>query len=504
VRDIHERKLAESKILESESRYRALVDQSPLGILFVDGELNLISANDAYARQVGAPSLDALQGHNIMASPALNLEGIQAIAERVRAGETISTSVSYESLFGKHVDVRVHIAPIFGEDGEFSAAQLLFEDVSESRRLEDQLRQAQKMEAVGRLAGGIAHDFNNNLTVILGMAEMLAAGEHLDPADRETAQEIVRAAERSAALTRQLLTFSRNDRVALEPVDLGDVVSQLAPMLRRVLGEAIELSWSCASELKPIQADPLLLEQVVVNLAVNARDAMPDGGALRITVSATDENQVALEVKDDGVGMDEDTRTHSIEPFFTTKETGEGTGLGLSMVYGVVRQFQGTLDLESTVGAGSRIRMCFPAVEAEPQSAAPTLPYESRSYGERILVLEDQPQVRTFVARILQREGYEVLQAETGPDALALVRSADPPIELLVSDVRIPNMSGPETVSALRQEHPGLRVLYISGHNDLAQDADGLMADGFEVLAKPFSVETLRKSVRRTLDAPRA
>ncbi len=503
VRDIHRRKLLESSVRSSEQRYRALVEQSPFGILIIDHDLNLIAANQAYADQVGAPSLEALRGHNIMSSPAVDEEMVKSLGERVRSGEALSTSLSYVSLFGKQVDVHVNVAPAFDEDGAFVAAQIIFEDVSESRRLEEQLRQSQKMEAVGRLAGGVAHDFNNNLTVILGLAEQLAVAP-LGPEEREAVDEIILSAERSAALTNQLLAFSRRDEAELVGVDLNRVVERLEPMLRRVLGAKVELGVSFVREPVVIEADARLLEQVVVNLAVNARDAMPDGGKLKIRVSSDPGAGAQLDIEDDGEGMDAETRTRSIEPFFTTKKEGSGTGLGLYTVYGIVRQFDGSMQIESEPGCGTRISIRFPVftgmMPREGTAGAARTVTRDTACGELVLVLEDQPSVRKLLCRVLSRRGHTVISAKDGAEAIERARSSDRPIDLIVSDVRLPDTSGPETVAVLRAEHPDLQVLYVSGYNDLPRDAEGRLEDGFELLTKPFSADLLLTRVRSLLD----
>ncbi len=503
LRDIHHRRVLETSVRSSEERYRALVEQSPLGILVVDDELNLVAANQAYADQVGAPSLEALRGHNIMASPGVDEDAVKRIGDRIRNGETLSTSLSYESIFGKKVDVRVNVAPARNEAGEFVAAQMIFEDVSESRRLEEQLRQSQKMEAVGRLAGGVAHDFNNNLTIILGLAEQLA-GASVEPDEREAVNEIVRAAERSAALTNQLLAFSRRDQAELVGVDINRVVAQLEPMLRRVLGARVELSVSLTPDPVVIEADARLLEQVIVNLALNARDAMPNGGNLSVRVSEDSSVGVRLEIEDDGEGMDEETRVLSVEPFFTTKSGSGGTGLGLCTVYGIVCQFNGSMQLESELGRGTRVSIQFPILAGLPPKENTHRRDGARTREvvgcEVVLVLEDQPSVRKFLCKTLERQGYTVLSATDGAEAIDRARSATPPVDLIVSDVHLPDISGPETVATLRAEHPDLQVIYISGYTDLPRDADGRLEDGFELIAKPFSVDHLLSRVRSLMD----
>jgi len=509
--DIEERKQAELALRESEQRFRSLVDQSPFGVLIVDGQLNVVAANRAYAELVGAGSVETLGPHNLWKSPALAAVSTHELIERVASGERIVTEVSYTSLFGKQVDVRAHIAPLSDERGQVVGAQLLFEDVSASRALEDQLRQSQKMEAVGRLAGGIAHDFNNYLTVILGCGEAIREDSPPGSEIHEASDQIVEAAERSAALTRQLLAFSRRQVTRPEVVDLGDIVSRLEPILRRVLGDGIALRCEVRPGRPSIWADPSLLEQVLMNLTANARDAMAQGGCLEIVVSPAPSTEaeaggsrpaVMLEVRDEGVGMEPATRARIFEPFFTTKPESLGTGLGLSTVYGIVRQLGGSIEVESEPGRGSRFRISIPECDEERVLAARTgrIPQPDLGGNERILLVEDEATIRGLAADVLRRGGYAVVEAVDGCDALDRLRKDRTRFDLVLTDVLMPRMNGVELARALRTEEPELPVLFMSGYAEAMLEQDGGLPRDVDLLQKPFSPRSLRARVRAVLD----
>ena len=339
--------------------------------------------------------------------------------------------------------------------------------------------------------------------MILGLAEILA--ESADGEEgRDAANEIVLAAERSAALTTQLLAFSRTDKSRLRAVDLNRIVADLKTMLRPMLGETIELAVSVGPEPHAIKANARLLEQVILNLAINARDAMPDGGTLRLDVSSDGNGNVELRVCDDGTGMDDETKALSLEPFFTTKTEGRGTGLGLSTAYGVVRQFGGTLDLESTLGEGTQVSVRFPRVDLVEDGQAEhekgLIEVNPRHRREVILLIEDQGAVRKFLRKALEGQGYDVVEAKDGAEAVAQGLGANPRVDLVLSDVRLPDTSGPEAVAKLRAQRPELCAIYISGYNDLPRDTHGRMSDGFELIDKPFSARHLLSRIRATLD----
>jgi len=509
-RDIHDNHLAVTALQESEQRYRSLLDQSPLGCLIVDAELNVVTANLAYAKLVGAESLEALDEHNLWKSPALESLATREIIETVAAGDTIATELSYTSAFGRRVDTRAHIAPLRDEIGAVNGAQILFEDVTESRALEEQLRQSQKMEAIGRLAGGIAHDFNNYLTVILGCAETVREAGEAGSELNEAGQQIVETAERSASLTRQLLAFSKRQVSQPRLIALDTLVIGLEPMLRRLVGETIEIKLKLQRTGSKIWADPLLLEQVIMNLAVNAKDAMPHGGTLKIEIRETVQREgesVELILSDNGLGIDVDVLPHVFEPFFTTKSESGGTGLGLSTVYGIIRDMNGAIEVESQKNQGTSFRICVPKASnvvstSQTPEAVAELP-ERQGFG-LILLVEDEPLIRRLVATTLSRAGYQVVEASNGEEALACVEGLDEPIDLLVTDVMMPKMNGAELAARIRLQSPNLRVLFMSGYAETVIANDGALPAGVDLLQKPFSPRHLRERVGKALDRPEA
>lgn len=381
---------------------------------------------------------------------------------------------------------------------------------------EGQLRQSQKMEAVGRLAGGVAHDFNNLLTVIRGYSELVLNRLSPDEPSRRDMEEVKKAADRAAGLTGQLLSFSRRQFVAVKVVDLNAIVTNMDGMLRRLIGEDIIELWAdLEPQLWPIKADPGQLEQVIMNLAVNARDAMPTGGRLLIetrnvtigkgtrsqSVMVEEGSYVMLAVKDSGHGMSEEVQAHVFEPFFTTKESGKGTGLGLSTVYGIVKQSGGTIGIESKPGHGTTCTIFFPRVDEverhAPDMGGPTV----QTYGrETILIVEDEPAVRGLVQETLRASGYEILVARHGIEALLAGARHLGPIHLLLADVVMPQMSGPEVAEKLAALRPGIKVLYMSGYPDHPVFSKGAGTGGAAFLQKPFTMIALTKKVREVLD----
>ncbi|MBI4615780.1 MAG: response regulator [Planctomycetes bacterium] len=375
------------------------------------------------------------------------------------------------------------------------------------RKTAEQFRQAQKMEAIGRLAGGVAHDFNNLLQLILGCSNLLL--DRLPPEDpsRADIEEIRLAGERASSLTRQLLAFSRKQIAAPVVLDLNDAVRNCEKMLRRLIGEDIHLSLSLAEGLRAIEADPALLDQVLMNLAVNARDAMPEGGSLEIRTANARLGEsegghlglepgeyVSLAVADTGCGMTNDVKSHLFEPFFTTKGPGKGTGLGLSTVHGIVKQARSAIEVESAVGKGSMFRIFFPAIDrtAVAPVATPAKP-ASRGGGETILVVEDEDQVRTLIRRMLQKRGYRVLEAPNGLEALRLARRETAPIDLVLSDTVMPEMGGIELARELATVRPGVSVMLVSGYSQVEIGAA-------HFIQKPFSAEDLARKVREIID----
>jgi PAS domain S-box-containing protein len=383
--------------------------------------------------------------------------------------------------------------------------------------MEAQLRQAQKMEALGRLAGGIAHDFNNLLSVIVGTAALMEEGGELSAASAQELGEIRRAGERAAELTRQLLAFGRKQVRSPALLNLNDVITRMDRMLRRVIGEDVELASARAADLAPIVADAGQIEQVLMNLAVNARDAMPSGGRLRLEtanvlvdqafahahVGLTPGPHVMLAVSDSGVGMDATTQQLIFEPFFTTKEPGKGTGLGLPTVFGIVRQSGGGIFVDSQPGAGATFRCYFPRATGVPVKTAPTPSGEVARGSETVLLLEDDHQVRALAVRILQMQGYRVLEAARPSEALQLAAAPTPPIHLLVTDMVMPEMNGRQLAERMVALRPGLAVLYMSGYSEDLLDPEGALPPGLHFLPKPITPPTLNQAVRAALDSRR-
>ncbi len=386
----------------------------------------------------------------------------------------------------------------------------------ERTRLEEQFRQAQKMEAVGRLAGGVAHDFNNLLTVITGYSDMLLASRDLKDSQRSALEEIRRSAERGGALTHQLLAFSRRQPLEPRTVRINDLMLQLEKLLHRLIGEDIELVTIMAATQDAVDADPGRLEQVIMNLAVNARDAMPKGGKLTIETStihlskAFSAKQLGVEpgryvcigISDTGVGMDEATQSHLFEPFFTTKNPGRGTGLGLATAYGIIRQSGGAIAFSSEVEKGTTARIYLPLAKSETRERSPHDVEMSTYMGaETILLVEDEARVRKLIVDVLTSRGYHVLEATRGDEALRLSKTHKGRIDLAVVDVVMPELSGPELVRQITRQRTELRVLYISGYTDEAIVHHGISESGTAFLQKPFLPDALARKVREVLDA---
>ena len=402
--------------------------------------------------------------------------------------------------------------PLAGDRDELPGFVVVTRDVTVQRDLEDRLRQSQKMEAIGQLAGGIAHDFNNLLTAIVGYADMLERELHGDPRRGQVA-EIQKAAERASDLTRQLLSFSRRQMLQPAAIDLTYLVRDLLPMLHRLIGEQIEIVDATAPTQASILGDRSQVEQVILNLVLNARDAMPSGGRLTIRTGAVwldgspafgelEGPHVVLEVADTGVGMDESTRRRVFEPFFTTKDVGSGTGLGLSTVYGIVQQMGGTVQVESEMHRGTTFRLFFPESSgsetgAEPLASAPT----ARGGHETILLVEDDEAARTYHRHVLETQGYRVLTAQHAAEAIAIARSTDVHPDLVISDVVMPGGSGPELVKTLLETRPNLSVLYISGPADSAMAPSRGDTPPHLILIKPFSLADLLARIRQILSA---
>jgi two-component system, cell cycle sensor histidine kinase and response regulator CckA len=391
----------------------------------------------------------------------------------------------------------------------------------ELRRLEEQFRHAQKMEAIGRLAGGVAHDFNNLLTVIIGYSDLLLSTTTttLPEPTRSALDEIRKAADRGGELTRQLLIFSRRQTLNPKIVHLNELVANMEKMLRRLIGEDIDLVTLFKPGLNEVVTDEGQFEQVIMNLVVNARDAMPNGGKLTIEtanvevsarrvsadVDLAPGSYVMLAITDSGIGIDAETRSHLFEPFFTTKEAGKGTGLGLATAYGIVRQSGGEIAVYSEPGYGATFRIYLPSAHStEAPPPAKTANVSQRSGSETILLLEDDPKVRHLIRQVLAAKGYHVLEAASGEEAIRLVRNTQEPIHLLLADVVLPEAGGPVVAKQIAAFRPGLRTLFISGYTDETMSRHGILDSATSFLSKPFLPETLAEKVREVLDAGKA
>jgi nitrogen-specific signal transduction histidine kinase/ActR/RegA family two-component response regulator len=387
-------------------------------------------------------------------------------------------------------------------------------DITGRRQLEDQLRQAQKMEAVGMLAGGVAHDFNNLLTIITGYSQLILNNLRPNDPNRHSAEQIMKAGERAAALTKQLLAFSRRQVLQPRVIDLNKLVSGLTIMLQRLIGEDIDLRLVLQPELGTVSADPGQIEQVIMNLVVNARDAMPKGGVLTIEtnhvpldehytnrhISVKPGAYIMLAVSDNGGGMDSATQARLFEPFFTTKSAGRGTGLGLSTVFGIVKQSGGSVDVYSEVGRGTTVKVYLPRVD-QPVVVEPEKKARPAVRGaETILVVEDDEMVRTLVRETLEREGYKLLEAPGPLEARSVADTFRGPIQLMITDVVMPKVSGRELATQMNKARPDMKILYMSGYTDNAVLASGILQKEVAFLQKPFTPAALSEKVREVLE----
>jgi len=417
---------------------------------------------------------------------------------------------------GSTIDVAIWTAPLHDAGGSASAVVMAIADISERKKLEEQLRHSQKMEAVGRLAGGVAHDFNNLLTVINGYGHMML--DALRPGERlhSHAEQIVKAGNQAAALTTQLLAFSRRQMIQPKPVDLNHVITNLEKMLRRVIGEDIALYTLLSPDLAPIKADANQMEQVLINLVANARDAMPRGGALTVATKnitlaealrcesseLPPGSYVEMAVSDTGEGMDADTRSHLFEPFFTTKERGKGTGLGLSSVYGSVRQNGGGIVVWSERGSGATFRIYLPQLREPAIAEKPEAARNGNGRGtETILLVEDEAPLRRMLHESLSHAGYHVLEASDGTDAIRRFEKQATSIDLLLTDVVMPLVNGRQLAQRMTSAGPQMRVIYMSGYADDVIAYHGILDESTTLIQKPFSPAALLLKVREVLDA---
>lgn len=510
ITDITERKQAE----EERSRLVSIVESSGDAIVGVSTEGLITDWNAAAERAYGYTAEEIHGKHLSILAPPGGTSEIPVLVERINLGERIS---DFEAVSvrkdGTEFPVSITMSPIRDRQGGILGLSSIIRDITSRKRLEEQVTLSQKMESVGRLAGGVAHDFNNMLQIIHGYSELVLDQLTEKDSSRGHVQEIKNVVERAAGLTRQLLAFGRQQVLSPQVMDLNAAITHLSKMLRRLIGEDIDLEIREAKDLGRVRADPGQIDQVIMNLAVNARDAMPKGGKLIIESSnvqvdntfalghfpMTPGDYVMISVSDTGVGMDGKTQARIFEPFFTTKEKGKGTGLGLATVYGIVKQSGGYIWVQSEVGRGSTFRVYLPPVK-EPATVKEVKEVRSLTGGtETVLLVEDEENVRLLVRRALQAKGYTVLEAQNGKDALRVARKHHGPIHLLMTDVVMPGMGGRELSERLIRLRGELKTLYMSGYADDAVHHHGQLNPGTELLQKPFSADVLATKVREVL-----
>lgn len=541
------RRRADATIEERATYLRALIDHSPLAIVVLDAEARVQTLNPAFEELFLFSREDAL-GRDLDTLIADEETGFEARAHsrRVLEGKPVKATTQRYRKDGSRVEVEFYGVPLHIDD-KLVGIYAIYRDITEQRRLEDELRQGQKMEAVGRLAGGIAHDFNNILTIILGQCSLLGRQLRSDSALEAAVAEIHQAALQAAEMTQNLMTFGRKQELPPEHVDLNDVVNRMSSMLRQLIRADIQLVLHLSPGVGQVTMDPGQLGQVILNLAINGGDAMPEGGTLEIATSLVDLDntstdwslhgslgpQVQLTVSDTGAGMDEATRERAFEPYFTTKGVSRGTGLGLSTVYGIVQQSGGSIHIDSAPGAGTTFRVFLPRLDAvsapdgdsipasgstdtggdtgETASTAPGDPGQATDSAEiresdlevapsgskTILVVEDEPGVRQLAIDFLKLSGYKVLEAADGKEGLDIVERDGENIDLILSDVVMPRMNGPKMIKKICQRRPNFPVLFMSGYDDGVLPSDG---HDIQLVAKPFSLSDLLEKVQETLE----
>ena len=509
---------AQESLRRSEANFRSLVMNAPYGVCRCDSSGKLLDVNPALLAMLGYATAKELVGSHLGTLYA-DAQHWFDLADRLRTAAPFNgLMVEWRRKDGSAVLARISGRTVLN-GGHGKTFELFAEDITERRALEQQLQQSQKMEAVGRLAGGIAHDFNNLLMVISGYAEFLLERIGADPSLRTPAQEIASAAGRASSLTRQLLAFSRKQMLAPRILDLNAVITENLKMLTRMIGEDVDLVMVPAGGLGAVRADSGQIEQVIMNLAVNARDAMPSGGKLTIETAnvSVDEaearyqaplkpgNYIMLSISDTGAGMDSETQSKIFEPFFTTKGT-KGTGLGLSTVYGIVKQSGGYIWVNSETGKGTTFKIYFPRLAemaeapAQALAAAATDTVRTEPGTETILLVEDEANLRYLARQFLEKQGYRVIEAADGAVAMQIAVAHEGVIQLLLTDVIMPGMNGRELAQRISEIRPHTKVLYMSGYTENVIGRNGTLDAGIHLLQKPFTLRDLKNAVREVLD----
>ena len=521
-----DRQRIHAALRESEKKYQQIYDETPVGYHELDTKGRFTRVNRTELQMLG------YSAGEMLGKPVWDFFEEEDTTRKVILAK-LSGDVSFHDTFertyrrkdGSTILVLVEDRVLRDKGNQIIGIRSMVEDITERRRAEEalrkseeQLRQWQRVEAIGRLAGGVAHDFNNLLMTIKGCSELLlGAFDRRDPR-REEVEEILKAADRATSLTRQLLAFGRRQVLQPQVLDLNAVVMNMDKMLRRVIGEDVQLIASLRRDLWSVKVDPGMIEQVIMNLAVNSRDAMPNGGKLTIeTTNVTHDEEYAshhvsvkpgyyamLAITDTGCGMDKETQSHLFEPFFTTKEKGKGSGLGLSTVYGIIKQSGGNIWTYSEPGLGTTFKIYLPRVEETSHAYKPEISRkEIKAPGgtETVLLVEDEEAVRSMVSKVLQNKGYRVLEASHGNEALEVCDKFEGPIHLMVTDVIMPQMSGRELAERLALVRPEMGVLYMSGYPDNTIVQHGVLEPGTAFLQKPFTISALELKVREILDS---
>src|SRR4051812_26919977 len=518
IQDVTERTLAEQAVLRSEQRLKTMIDAEPACVKLVSADGTLLDMNAAGLQMLGARDLSELAGHPVtdVVHPQHRHRFLEA-HQAASSGSPARLEFQIVGLQGSERWVDAHMVPFdvgSGEPGGQRGVLSVTSDVTDRKQLEEQFRQAQKMEAVGRLAGGIAHDFNNLLTVIGGMTQMALERIPDDSPAAADLREARKASQSAAALTRQLLLFSRKQATPMVPVDLNGVIANIKELLRRAIGEDILVKIRLSPDLRRVRGDSAQLQQVLMNLAVNARDAMPRGGVIEIetdrvlldertaqNLALSPGQYVTLTFADNGHGMDPETQARIFEPFFTTKERGRGTGLGLASVYGIVQTFGGSITVNSEVGRGTTFKLYFPetAAAAAVTESHPASDVETLTGNETIVLVEDDERVRAFSARVLRSAGYTVIEAAAPGEALQILQHDGANIDALLTDIIMPEMDGCELARRVRTESPGTRVLFMSGYTDQVFEEHNVSVAEESLLEKPFTAPELLRKLRDVL-----